>query len=140
MKTEKYEIHYKCGHVGHKNIYGPVSDVARAKFKKYDKVCPDCVVADIKKSDRKSGLPDLDGSEKQVNWAVTIRAKLIGEALALQKELQEEIYDDVDTKNSVLASVAKTITEYRSERTAKFFINHRDESAEDHAIKIFRAQ
>ena len=89
------------------------------------RLCPDCWKADQAKkraeatakateSAKAAGLPTLRGSEKQVNWAATIRA----DKLAVAKELvANRGFKEYENAMLVL---------FHSIKDAKFWINNRD--------------
>ncbi|MEE0100374.1 MAG: hypothetical protein U0I48_01370 [Acutalibacteraceae bacterium] len=77
----KYEITYSCGHMGTVELFGSNKERERrmANIEKYH-VCPDCENAATKKqleSDKSASLPELEGTEKQIAWAVDLRQQFI---------------------------------------------------------------
>ena len=82
---------YRCNHDGRVNIVGPVKDRQRKADWYFSGLCPDCWEAEKqKKKDaeyehaceaaKEMDLPELEGTEKQVRWAMIIRQKFINEA------------------------------------------------------------
>jgi hypothetical protein len=81
----KYEItHTCCGVIETVQIYGPERDRDRRAAWLADKQCATCLAnaraaenAASAAANASAGLPVLEGSEKQVAWAETIRAELL---------------------------------------------------------------
>jgi hypothetical protein len=79
---------YSCGHEGRVNIVGPTKDRQWKADRHFEGLCPECWEAK-KKADREAAnveaaakakemeLPELEGSEKQIAWANTIRVQII---------------------------------------------------------------
>jgi hypothetical protein len=89
----KVGITHKCGHVVEHNLMGPYKDRDRRAQWLADGDCPTCDTKRREEANRatneaaaqaaqEAGLPVLQGSEKQVAWAETIRMKAIAEAEA----------------------------------------------------------
>lgn len=78
----KYDITYSCRHNGTVDLVGKHTD-REQKIAWYEQtaVCPECYKAQqLKAAEAKTaslGLPELDGSEKQVAWANTLRLRMI---------------------------------------------------------------
>lgn len=89
-------ITMSCGHDEEHNICGPYkSRAGKAEWLAANRVCADCyrkrqaeergaelarresARAEAAKSAEAEGLPELTGSDKQVAWALTIRAELL---------------------------------------------------------------
>lgn len=85
----KYTVTYSCGHEGVVQLFGKNADRERKlHWMEHTWVCPECFKARIseeREDERKQAeenaeklaLPDLEGTYKQVNWAVTIRDKSV---------------------------------------------------------------
>lgn len=81
----KYEIRFGCGHKGVVDLIGRETERKRKLwgYEHYGK-CDACLAKEKelkaeqeKAKAEKLGLPQLDGSEKQIAWAEDIRAKLL---------------------------------------------------------------
>lgn len=81
----KYEIRFGCGHIGVVELFGKGYERERKLYgyEHYGK-CDACLakerelkVEQEKAKAEKLGLPQLEGSEKQVAWAEDIRTKLL---------------------------------------------------------------
>lgn len=84
----KYDITYSCGHDGVVNVIGPCKDREWKLERESEKMCPECFENHIQEEREKANkeaaekakemeLPELQGSEKQVSWANTIRQGFI---------------------------------------------------------------
>lgn len=67
------EILYSCGHVGTDLSAGK----ARIEWLEQQGLCPECYKAQQREQTEEvnEGLPELQGSEKQIAWAKSIRGK-----------------------------------------------------------------
>lgn len=79
---------YSCGHEGRVNIIGPGKFRQYKAGREFEKVCPDCFEKQLKEEHEKEDqkilqnakemeLPELQGSEKQIKWANSIRQEFI---------------------------------------------------------------
>ena len=99
----KYDITYECGHDGRVTIIGSKRTREQIAERESRKLCPECYSAKLA-ADRAAasaaaadqakaaGLPALTGSEKQIAWAETIRAKAVAQLDKLSAYL-----DDIET-------------------------------------------
>jgi len=76
---------YACGHTGREQFYGKHKDREYAIQKHFEKVCPECWQAECERNakdaaekNKTAALPILRGSDKQIAWAESIRANLVG--------------------------------------------------------------
>ncbi|MFY9191045.1 MAG: hypothetical protein WAN89_07285 [Lawsonella sp.] len=108
----KYNINYSCGHKGTVGLVGKYSERERKIEWMEQGVCPDCYKAqqEAKRAAENkaaavaaadAGLPALKGSEKQINWANSIRAGLIAglekiRALAIEANQPQAIVGTID--------------------------------------------
>jgi len=82
----KYDVTHSCGHTARYNLIGPHRTREwRIQCLQKDP-CPDCFEAERQRRNREAAeanraaeLPALRGSEKQIIWAESIRARLIAE-------------------------------------------------------------
>ena len=123
----KYQVTFRCGHDGKVAVFGP--NIARQY--KIDQassgLCPECAAAQRAKKDKEaaatakaSGLPDLEGSEKQVAWATRFRQNAINEFAGWGDEDFEVLYSD-KTKDQVKELFEAALKQTR----ATFWINNR---------------
>lgn len=108
----KYTITYSCGHNGTVNLFGPGKERER-KIYWYENngECPDCrqarLQAENQKAAEESGAhnwPELEGTEKQIAWATTIRLDLYKEKasrdLGEYRELFETCVDETMSEHT----------------------------------------
>lgn len=85
-----YEGTYSCGHSGRVNIIGPTKDRQYKADRNFDGMCPECYekwkAEDLERRTKEAlalskemELPELNGSEKQVNWAASLRIKVVND-------------------------------------------------------------
>ena len=122
----KYDIVYACGHAGVIQIYGKSADRDRKiKCMETNCLCPNCQANENKKRTEIAikemaglNLPTLTGSQKQIDWAVVIRAKRIEEAkIFLATNLPPEVQE----------KARKLYAWYTGQTQAAWWIDHRDE-------------
>ncbi|MCI8627131.1 MAG: hypothetical protein HFI40_12810 [Lachnospiraceae bacterium] len=87
-----YNGTYACGHAGRVNIVGKSEDRQKKADKHFSSFCPECRQVERNEANREAaevseqmGLPMLSGSEKQVDWATTIRLEWIEQ---IEKEIE----------------------------------------------------
>ena len=131
---------YSCGHKGRVNIIGPVKDRQWKADREFSKMCPECwekhLQQERERQNREAAekakemeLPELQGTERQVVWAITLRQKLIDQLTKLaenDKELQKlsKLYEVKLTPERVL-----TVRDYiiENKTSAKYYIDNRDD-------------
>lgn len=70
----QYRVTHDCGHEVTHRLYGRYEDrYNKAKWLE-TQPCPSCAADELAQEASDSGWPILDGSEKQVRWALKIRA------------------------------------------------------------------
>lgn len=112
---------YACGHNGRVNIVGKMSERQKKADRYFSRICEECRIKEQKEEAKKSAeksakyeFPELQGSEKQVAWANTIRL---------------EYYERCEKEKS---NVDHIITK---EVQAKFWIDNRTHLDEDFVKK-----
>jgi|TARA_Y100000296_G_scaffold73066_1_gene90157 hypothetical protein len=123
-------ITHKCGHESEKEIVGAYgqelkreSAIAKRVNFHANRDCFDCFKANSSKNDLQIIaeypilLADLEGSEKQVNWANSIRVRKMAKIIAYQKELP--------TLNGELI-LSEYVFSLADLTSAKFWIDTRD--------------
>lgn len=122
----KYNITHSCGHEHEYNLFGKHTERDRKIAWLEKQECPECrrKAEDEAAKEATAGmeLPELQGSEKQVKWANTIRAQFIEEA--------REKYLNTEKAIEYIASV----------KEAETFIDWRNETVEELLRVIFAAQ
>lgn len=131
---------YSCGHEGRVNIIGPVKDRQWKADREFSKMCPECWQKHVEKERERQNeeaaekakemeLPELEGSERQVAWANTLRQKLIDRFSKLAEDKAEvntlnKLYELNVTAEDILKIRDYIITNITS---ARYYIDNRDE-------------
>lgn len=151
-------VNYRCGHTGIVDIYGAVIDRARkAQYIGETEICPDCLRAERAAASlaaaaaaKAMALPSLEGSEKQIAWAESIRAAKLQAAAAklaaarsvvarMVSEARANYRTGVIAVRPTVAFLAQflaspscpiaaptaTLAQLRAEKSAKWFIDNR---------------
>jgi len=90
-----YSITYSCGHTADKQLYGRERDRQNyIAWAARSAECPACRKADAARQteeiEQEHALPRLTGSEKQIAWARTIRARLIASVVAAVEQARSD--------------------------------------------------
>lgn len=133
---------YNCGHEGRVNIIGPTKDRQWKADRHFNSLCSDCYALrkqeEVERLTAERDLPELSGTEKQVAWANTLRAKLVQKIERIQEEqynytrleLQSSGYEKADVLENLAYQDVKEVLDFilvnRTE--AKYYIDNRDES------------
>lgn len=141
----KYYGTYSCGHEGRVNVIGPEKNRQWIVDRKFEGMCPECYTKHLEEERIKANeisaekakemeLPELEGTEKQVAWATTLRQKLID---GFEKLIST--YDEVDEKREI-ENMRNTLDHILStEEKAFFYINNRFNDAFD-TWKMFKVK
>lgn len=111
----KYTITYSCGHEEEVELFGPMKDRESniAYYKKYG-ICSECfkkaMEEDIREMEEELNLPSLEGSEKQVEWAGSIRFIFM---IELKKHQDSSVYE-------------AALAFFSGQTEAKFWIDNRE--------------
>lgn len=123
----KYQVTFACGHEGRVDLFGKNSEREYRLERLAREICPECAAAQrVKKEEeavaaaKASGLPELEGSEKQVAWATRIRQNAINEFAGWGDE-DFEVFDNNKTKDQVKELFEAALKQTR----ATFWINNR---------------
>lgn len=125
----QYKVNYSCGHTGIVNLFGKGAE-REQKIAWYEKqgLCPECYAKEkeaarealrnaAKAQAQELKLPELEGTEKQVNWAIAIRAQMLKryEAKANNAKLIldriEEARRAYETQNEELIAQLEAMTD-----------------------------
>lgn len=122
-----HQITYACGHTGRKQIGGPTKDRDRKAEWYGREICPACAAAERAEHNKAAaeqaateGLAELQGSEKQIAWAESIRREMLAKIDALYDTGKEW-----HAGHRIVAVALKRIT------SAEWFINHRLDTIEE---------
>ena len=134
----KYDVKFSCGHVETIQLYGKESDRQRkiAWLEEHGE-CSACYKARIAAeraadtaaaADKaaEENLPTLTGSEKQVNWALSIRAKKFAD---LEKMLANMTTADEQLRRQNQIALQATKNVLASKTDSKFWIDNRNVAA-----------
>lgn len=120
----KYNITHKCGHTATHNIVGTNSNGERDRKVEYlaSNVCYECYKAEQTSAakEQNKDLPELTGSEKQIAWAESIRAKKIQSLKSLLAKVEEMPVNDQTQK------ATNIINDTINNASSKFWIDNRD--------------
>ena len=123
----KYQVTYACGHTDTIQLYGKVSDREKRLAYLATIDCPDCYHNKQLQAAKAqtAGLPDLQGSDKQINWATQIRA----EVFAALDKYSKLIEADQTAREQGKIVARKMFADFRAAMTAhtdcRFWIDNR---------------
>lgn len=141
----RYSVEYTCGHAGDVYLSGKHTDREWKLEREKDKLCPDCWKEQVEKERKlaseknaaenaEAGLPTLEGTEKQIAWAETIRSNKIKETEEFLNKNKDRILED---KKELLE---KSFNSLKKHQQAHWWIEKREEYAfdllEDESKKI----
>ena len=137
----KYLITYKCGHEVERQLFGKISDRENYISWAQEQLCPACqrkIHHDEALADAVAkGYPELEGSEKQVAWAMDLRYTFVNDTEDYIKEEIEyvipDVYKNEVARNEQLAKFNKFCTELcevvayllTNKTSAKYWIDSR---------------
>lgn len=122
---------FACGHKGQINIVGPTKDRQRKVDWAFSGLCKECFQAKMEAEKveqnkaamelaKEMELPELQGTEKQVAWANTLRLELIKKFDAIKKEH----YEDNELTYNQFMQVKDYILETKTK--ASYYIDNRN--------------
>lgn len=125
-----YEIAGSCGHTFRKQLYGKESK--RLEYVEWanDRLeCPDCYKARLERERseanakaaaqaKEENLPSLEGSEKQIAWAESIRMEKIRALRVAAGENAANV--------EIIEEIKKSANRVRTQTSAKWFIDYRE--------------
>lgn len=133
----RYQIDHRCGHTASVEITtGKSADRARRAAWLATQDCDECGRARQLETAREAnaGLPALVGSDKQVAWAESIRAKLVPQIDAAEADFQARV-DEANAAGrgsaklgDVWAAIQADVAALRSEPAARWWIDNKDYS------------
>lgn len=85
----KYLVTYSCGCQEYVQLYGKMNERDSRLAYLSAKKCPKCYHAELLEEveTKSSGMPKLEGSEKQIAWAMTIRSKMFDAVKAYEVQI-----------------------------------------------------
>lgn len=144
----KYTVTYACGHTGTIELFGKMNEREYRLKQLTDQLCPDCYNQQVSKENQENGLPKLEGSEKQINWAEKIRKQNISkingfiqdrtntlkswemkrdESLAEGKEPDLRLLEGIMGCKMEVRSLEEILDQYKAQISAKVIIESRDD-------------
>jgi len=146
-----YYGEFSCGHEGRVNIIGPQKDRQWKIDNKFSNPCEECWLKrreEDREDERKQAelsakemeLPNLTGSEKQIDWAITLRNDFISKftSAASDKEyMQYAIRFERELKDITKEEVLK-VRDYiiENETSSKFYIDNRSHNVDEIILKF----
>lgn len=135
----KYNVLFACGHSEEKELFGKSDDrKKRIEYWGNHGICSACYRAqqdeeraaakkNAEAAAKAANLPAMTGSEKQINWAITIRADMMSALDAINVRAAEMIAAGTHVEVAEAAAKrADAVRAYISAKTeAVWFIDHR---------------
>lgn len=130
----KYDITYSCGHTDTIQFYGKTKDREWKIANEESKLCPECWKkhreeerqkqnAEAAEANQAAGLPELEGTEKQIAWAESIRENMI-------EAVEKQIFGKMDKEKikqhpEIYQDFVKAFNALKSHSSASWWIDHR---------------
>lgn len=135
----KYNVTYACGHEDEVQLYGKGSERTRKLEWLATQDCPACekaarearnaeANAKAAAANVEAGLPALQGSDKQIAWAETIRAQFIPGLQAKRAEIQAKATPENAATVEQACSIINGII---NQASAAWWIDRRDHANAD---------
>lgn len=131
-----------CEHEGRVNIVGPIKDRQRKADNKFSRLCPECYAKYLEEERQKKNLeaaeaakemelPELEGTQKQVDWANAIRVDFINKLSSIKEDptsFKKTLMYDLPKAEiiEVINSIDDITEELINKSKAHFFIDNRD--------------
>lgn len=156
----KYFGKFTCGCEGYANVIGPQRDRQWKIDRAFNNMCEDCYRKHLEEEREKANkkaleksvemeLPTLEGTEKQVAWANTLRCKILEELSEFREGIMNNDTDDIDDirlafdikkrkyseeelKSILLDYLFKFETLFINNVKASYFTNNRSKDLEDY--------
>lgn len=124
----KYTVKFSCGHVAEVNLYGPeVERQRKIRHMRECWLCPACYeqskLNEISSLEAELGLPALTGSDKQVQWARSLRKEYLSNFFRWFNEIVERNSKHGCDTSYDLQMVEKFKIWLRTKNAAKFWID-----------------
>jgi len=130
-------ITHTCGHTETVQMYGTSKERDGKAAWLAGKPCQECQrkaqQAQATESAQAQGLPTLTGSDKQVAWATTIRAELLGKVATMRKEFEAIGRKQNVTEDVMAAQMGQFDTlagKVAAQTSASWWIDRRSNSAQ----------
>ena len=130
-------ITHTCGHTETVQLYGTSRERDSKAAWLSGKPCQECQrkaqQAQATESAQAQGLPALVGSDKQVAWATTIRAELLGKVATMRKEFEATGRKQNVTEDVMAAQMGQfdaLVAKLTAQTAAAWWIDRRSNSAQ----------
>jgi hypothetical protein len=134
----KYTVEHTCGHTQVYQLYGKSSERTRKLEWLADQICTECkreaeakaradASAQAAAAAEENGFPRLQGTEKQIAWAETIRRDRLNRLRVIEEAI-EEARKIPDQPAGALDVMADAIIAIKGQDSAHWWIEHRDSS------------
>lgn len=132
----RHTVTYFCGHDGEVDLYGPRREREdRLAWYERNRLCPDCYRERVRREREEAsakaaeanavrGLPALEGSEKQIAWAESLRAP-VAERLS-RVEVADAAWATPEALEAAKDAVVLVTEEILRQTDAKWWIDRRD--------------
>lgn len=150
----KHYITHNCGHTETHQLTGPLRDRDRQEQRLAEEPCTDCRNAQWREEREREnavamaaaeaeGLPALEGTEKQVGWAESIRRSALDHLDSLRTEWEQGVEAMVQQgrlEPAALDAVREAVAGFRSEllrqTRASWWIDQRSPLGERHRLML----
>lgn len=118
----KMTVNRSCGHSETVTVFG--GNYTQQRAAEARKLCTACYRAQQQATAQAetSDLPTLVGSEKQVAWAITIRAQMLSRLAAHLARFEAPVTDE---ERAHATAVDAAVARLKRQSKAEFWINHR---------------
>lgn len=131
----KYTITHRCGHDEVHQLYGK-SSLREYKIQQLEKeLCSECALIELEKENQrkaeeneKEGLPKLIGTEKQIDWAESIRydtIKYVSDKIEGFNRMASKSKLNPEKYASKAQALSELLDDFISHDSASWIINHR---------------
>jgi hypothetical protein len=136
----KYDVTYKCGHVGTVELFGKSADREWKLAKMAEENCPDCAAEHAAQHraefNSENQMAELTGSEKQIAWADKIRYAKFSELQEIIAKKNAMAQNYAESGKISAADAEKVVNQnnailnyLENQESAKFWIDNRDLTA-----------
>lgn len=115
------------------------ADKYREYISKIDMMCGVCKTEAIRKEDEAYQFPELVGSQRQVDWAVVIRHDQLRKTGEFIEKEDEKVRErNILGMDETIRTMMRCRNLLAEQTSAKWWIDHRGDSAETLLINIYR--
>jgi hypothetical protein len=134
----KYKIEMSCGHTETHNIVGPMKSRDWKRQRIAERMCKECYRAAVERENARENaaaaewaeeneLPQLRGSEKQVDWAESIRREMLKELAEVKDQFEKLVTQDPGTEPELVDRARIGFEKIENETSAAWWIEHRND-------------